>query len=94
MLRLSCDGWGPLVMTQTNLTRWIEAAEARRVCDVVMFEQAMPQPSGMRACLRSAVATVQSRVHAFAADRRTVEVCDSAQKAERQIVHFRSVLLD
>jgi hypothetical protein len=43
-------------MTSAHLTRWIKATDTRR---------ATPRPASMRACLHSAVATMQSSIKAF-----------------------------
>src|SRR5580704_2040201 len=48
--------YGVPPMTSAHLTRWIKATDTRR---------ATPRPASMRACLHSAVATMQSSIKAF-----------------------------
>jgi hypothetical protein len=63
-------------MTNANLTRLIKATDARR---------ATPRSSHMRACLHSAVATMQSGFKAFVADRHPSETRPDWLTADRPI---------
>jgi hypothetical protein len=62
-------------MTNANLSRLIKATASPR---------ATPRSSHMRACLHSAVATMQSGIKAFVADRHPSEVRGSARRAAQQ----------
>jgi hypothetical protein len=68
-------------MTSPHLAPSIKAAHTRRV-----FERATPNPSGMQACLHSAIATMRSGIKAFVSDRHKGGICGSARRASRQIV--------
>jgi hypothetical protein len=80
-------------MTQTHLTSWTEAAEARRACEGALFERMAPN-RGSIGRLHAAFATMQSTIRALAAYRPRGTVCDPARSASDEIVHYRSVLLD
>ncbi len=56
-------------MKHTNMTRWAEAAEARRFCDAVMYDRVTASPDSCRVHLGTTVAEIPSRIFTIIADR-------------------------
>jgi hypothetical protein len=68
-------------MTQKQMTRWIEAAEARRACEAALFERVTSRRWNNTGVLHAAFVTMHSAIHTFVADHRLGKLCDATRRA-------------